>query len=43
MKVFNVSNENEHAYLVTLHPESCWCPERKGCGHILQLSQALIL
>ena len=42
LKVFTVSGSSGHHYVVTLHPkESCTCPAKKGCYHIIAAKMSI--
>ena len=42
LKVFTVSDSLGHHYVVTLHPkESCTCPAKKGCYHIIAAKMSI--
>ncbi len=41
MQVFNVKNEKDIIHAVKLNPESCSCPEKKGCAHLLAAKLAV--
>jgi len=42
LKVFTISGSSGHHYVVTLHPkESCTCPAKKGCYHIIAAKMSI--